>query len=222
MISAYTQVKCFFRYPEIRQDLVSILLIQRRKHQHEGRNIRGRRQVQSAVADAPLQIVFGDRKRTGVPLVHRHSADRLLHPLIQPKLPFSLSCRKAFSSPGFCFADSQAASTLSMPTVIQREIGLFPHLRISPILIRFRTVNDRIESWIDLPAVEDALCFLVDFITNGVCIISGSSNQEIQWLHSGIAGAFSHYIKEFPIRLSVQLIKYHTVYIKTSKSFRLG
>jgi hypothetical protein len=36
---------------------------------------------------------------------------------------FKRSCRKAFSSPGFCFADSQAALTLSMPTVMPR-LGL--------------------------------------------------------------------------------------------------
>ena len=84
MISAHTQVKGFFRYPEVGQNIIFILLIQRRKHQHEGRNIRGRRQVQPAVANAFFQIVFGDRKRTGIPLVHWHPADRLLHPLVQP------------------------------------------------------------------------------------------------------------------------------------------
>lgn len=34
---------------------------------------------------------------------------------------FKRSCLKAFSSAGFCCADSQAACTLSMPTVIPRE-----------------------------------------------------------------------------------------------------
>ena len=64
--------------------------------------------------------------------------------------------------------------------------------------------------------------FLVDFITNGVCIISGSGNQEIQRLHSGIAGALCHYIKEFPVRLCVQLIKYHAVDIKAMLTIGLS
>ena len=96
----------------------------------------------------------------------------------------------------------------------ERGICLFPHLRISPVLIRFRAVNDRIKGWIDLPAVEDVLRFLVDFIADGVCVIPCSGNQEIQRLHSGITGALCHYIKEFPVWLGVQLIKYHAVDIK--------
>ena len=54
----------------------------------------------------------------------------------------------------------------------------------------------------------------MDFIADGVCIISGSGNQEIQRLHSGIAGALCHYIKEFPVRLGVQLIEYHAMDVK--------
>ena len=46
----------------------------------------------------------------------------------------------------------------------------------------------------------------------GVC--SGSGDQEIQRLHSGIAGAFGHNIKELSVGLSVQLIKYNTVDIE--------
>ena len=40
---------------------------------------------------------------------------------------FKRSCRKAFSSPGFCFAESQAACTLSMPMVSPREGFAFFH-----------------------------------------------------------------------------------------------
>ena len=67
----------------------------------------------------------------------------------------------------------------------ERRIGLFPHLRISPILIRFRSVNDRIEGWIDFPAVEDVLCFLVDFITNSVYCNVVFTTQSASVMHSG-------------------------------------
>jgi hypothetical protein len=48
-----------FRYPEIRQNDVFIILICGREHQHECRNIRGGGKVESAVADAPFQVGSG-------------------------------------------------------------------------------------------------------------------------------------------------------------------
>lgn len=41
MIPADTKVKCFLRYPEVWQDIVFILLIQRREHQHKSRDVCG-------------------------------------------------------------------------------------------------------------------------------------------------------------------------------------
>ena len=61
----------------------------------------------------------------------------------------------------------------------QRRIRLFPNLWISPVLVRLRAIDNRIEGWIDLPAIKDVLRFLVDFIADCVCIVSGSGNQEI-------------------------------------------
>ena len=84
MVASDTEVKRFLRYPEVGQDVVFVLLIQRREHQHKGRDVRGGGQVQPAVADAAFQIVLGNRERAGVPLVHRHPTDRLFHPLIEP------------------------------------------------------------------------------------------------------------------------------------------
>jgi hypothetical protein len=37
------------------------------------------------------------------------------------------------------------------------------------------------------------------------------ANQKIQRLHSGIAGALGHDIKELSVRLRVQLVKDHAV-----------
>ena len=52
-------------------------------------------------------------------------------------------------------------------------------------------------------AFQNILRFLVDFIADAVGIRSGCGNQEIQRLHSGIAGTFGHNIKQFPIGLVV-------------------
>ena len=41
MVTAYTQVKGLLRYPEVRQNVVFVLLIHRWEHQHKGCDIRG-------------------------------------------------------------------------------------------------------------------------------------------------------------------------------------
>ena len=68
---------------------------------------------------------------------------------------------------------------------------------------------------VNLPAFQNVLCFLMCFIANAVCICSGCRNQKIQWLHTGIPGAFGHNIKQFSIRLRMQFIKHHTMNVKT-------
>ena len=67
---------------------------------------------------------------------------------------------------------------------------------------------------VDLASLDDVLGLLVDLIADGLCIVSGCSDEEIQRLHPGIAGAFGHDIKELAVGLGVQLIEYHTVGIE--------
>lgn len=102
---------------------------------------------------------------------------------------------------------------MSMPTAMPSDgFAFHPDLRIRPILRCFSSVNDRIEG-VDLSAVN-VLRLLVTSVADGIRIISGSGDQEIQRLHSGVAGAFGHNIKEFSVRLSVQLVKYYAVDIE--------
>lgn len=68
---------------------------------------------------------------------------------------------------------------------------------------------------VDLAPLDDVLGLLVDLIADGLCIVSGRGDEEIQRLHTSIAGAFGHDIKELAVRLRVQFIKYHTVGIKS-------
>ena len=58
MVAADAQVDIVLRYPEVRQHSVFILLVQRREDQHEGGDIRGAGQIQTAVADPAFQIVL--------------------------------------------------------------------------------------------------------------------------------------------------------------------
>ena len=68
---------------------------------------------------------------------------------------------------------------------------------------------------VDLASLDDVLGLLVDLIADGLCIVSGCSDEEIQRLHPGVTGAFGHNIKELAVRLGVQLVKHHAVGVET-------
>ena len=51
-------------------------------------------------------------------------------------------------------------------------------------------------------------------IADGVGVVPGSSDQEIQRLHPGIAGTLEHDVKELSVGLGMQLVKDHPVGIK--------
>ena len=63
--------------------------------------------------------------------------------------------------------------------------------------------------------LQNVLCFLVNFIADAVGVRSGSGNQEVQRLHSGITGAFGHNIKQLSVRLCMQFIKHNPVNVET-------
>jgi len=87
MVVPDTEVKRFLRQPEIRQNIIMVVLVGRRKHQHECRDIRRGREVETAITYTPFQQRFVEIDLAGIPLVHRHPADGLFHPLIQTELP---------------------------------------------------------------------------------------------------------------------------------------
>ena len=209
MISSDTQVKSIFRHPKVRKNDVFIVFVLRREHQHKGCNVRCRRKVKTAIADTPFQFILVHRKCTGIPFFHRHPTNSLLDPLVQTKLPEGillagiLLCRVAGS---FNFINANCD--------IQARIGFSPHLGVCPIVRIICTVDHRIKSRIDFTAVQDVLCFLVGFIADAVGICSGCRNQEVQRLHSCIAGALGHDIKELSIGLCVQFIEDHAMNIE--------
>ena len=68
---------------------------------------------------------------------------------------------------------------------------------------------------VDLAPLDDVLGLLVDLIADGFRIVAGRGDEEIQRLHTGVAGAFGHNIKELAVRLGVQLIEHHAVGVET-------
>ena len=67
---------------------------------------------------------------------------------------------------------------------------------------------------VDLASLNDVFGFLVNLIADGLRIVAGRGDEEIQRLHTSVAGAFRHNIKELAVRLGVQLIEYHAVGIE--------
>ena len=68
---------------------------------------------------------------------------------------------------------------------------------------------------VDFAPLDDVLGLLVDLITDGLRIVAGRGDKEIQRLHTGITGALGHNIKELPVWLRVQLIEHHAVGVET-------
>ena len=102
------------------------------------------------------------------------------------------------------------------------RIGFLPYLRVCPIVRFLRTVDDGIEGVVDLASLDDVLGLLVDLIADGLRIVAGRGNEKVQRLHTGVAGAFGHNIKELAVRLGVQLIEHHAVGIETVLVAHIG
>ena len=64
---------------------------------------------------------------------------------------------------------------------------------------------------VDFATLDDVLGLLVDLIADGLRIVARRGDEEIQRLHTGVAGAFRHNIKELPVGLGVQFIEHHAV-----------
>ena len=67
---------------------------------------------------------------------------------------------------------------------------------------------------VDFATLDDVFGLLVNLIADGLRIVAGRGDKEIQRLHTSVAGALGHNIKEFPVRLGVQLVKYHAVSVE--------
>ena len=65
-----------------------------------------------------------------------------------------------------------------------------------------------------LPPFQDVHGLLMDFIADAVGVRPGCGNEEIQWLHPCIPGAFGHHVKKLSVRLGVQLVEHHPMDIE--------
>lgn len=103
----------------------------------------------------------------------------------------------------------------------ERRIGFLPDLWVCPVIRFICTINDRIEGRVDFATLQNILGFLVRLIADAVGIRPGCGNQKIERLHPSVAGALGHDVKEFPVGLGMQLVKYHAVDVKAVLRIRL-
>ena len=129
MVTPNAKVKVIFRYPEVRQHHKFIVLIPRWEHQNKSGNIRGGGQVQTSVADPAFQIILVDRERALVSFVHGHPADCLFNPLVQAQLTESV----LFAGILLC-RFTGILHLIDADCDAQGGIGLFPDLRVRPII----------------------------------------------------------------------------------------
>ena len=104
----------------------------------------------------------------------------------------------------------------------ERGVRLLPHLRVSPVVRRVRAVDDRIEGRVGLPAVEDVLRLLVHLVADGVRVVPGGRDQEVERLRPRVSRALGHDVEELPVRLGVQLVEDHAVDVEAVLGVGLG
>ena len=181
-----------------------------RKGKYKSCNIRCAGKVKATITNTTCQHLFIKRNLAFIPLFHRHPTHRLFYPLIQTQLPKGV----LFAGSLLCRI-TRSHHLIHSNGFIQTWVCLFPHLWVSPVLGFICSIDNRIESRIMLSAFQNVLCFLVNFIADAVGVRSGSGNQEVQRLHSGIAGTFGHNIKQLSVRLRMQFIKHNPVNVET-------
>ena len=216
VVTPDAEVEVVLWNPEVRQHRKLIVLVLRREHQHEGGDVRGGGQVQTAVADAPLQIVLGGGESAAVPFLHRHPAHRLFYPLVQAKLAkgvlFGGVLLGGFAG-RFDLVDAHRDA--------QGGVCLFPHLGVCPIVRFIRTVDNGIEGRVHFASLQDVLGLLVCLIADGAGVRSSRRDEKVERLHPGVAGALCHNVKQLSVRLGMQLVEHHAVDVEAVLGIRL-
>ena len=96
MVTSYSKWQCFFRQPEVGQNIIMLVIICWRKYQDKSCNIRCRGKVKSTIANTPSKHLFIKSNLAFVPLFHRHPTHRLFYPLIQTQLPKRIFLARRF------------------------------------------------------------------------------------------------------------------------------
>lgn len=191
---------------QVRKDAVFVILVLRREHQHESRDVGGGGQVKPAVADPALQAVLVGGESALVPPLHGHPAHCLFYPLVQAELP-----------EGVLLGGVLLGRVTRRPHLInahrdaQGGVGFLPHLGVCPIIALVRAVDHRVEGGVDLPAFQNIFGLLVCLVADGAGVGTSGGDKEVERLHPGIARAFGHDIKQLSVGLGVQFVKDHPV-----------
>ena len=190
------------RYPEEGQNVVSVVVFAGREHQRERGYVGGAREVQAPVAGAPLQVLRLEVFPAGVPLLHGHPPHGLLHPLVQAELAEGVLLggvlpRGLVGGPDLLHLDGDP----------EGRVRLLPDLRVGPVVVLLRAVDDGVERRVGLPPLQDVLGLLVRLVADAVDVGPGRGDQEVERLRPGVAGPLRHDVEELPVGLGVQLVE---------------
>ena len=210
MVTSYSEGQCFFRQPEVRENIIMLIFICWRKDKHESCNICCTGKVKPTVADTTCKHLFIKSDLAFIPFLHRHPTHRLFYPLIQTQLSKSI-----FFTGSFLCRITRRHHLIHSDGFVQTWICFFPHLWIRPVLGFICTIDNRIESWIMFSAFQNVFRLLVYLIADAVGVCSSCGDEKIQRLHSGIAGALCHNIEQLSVRLRMQFIKHNPVNVET-------
>ena len=96
VVTSYSEWQCFFRQPEVRKNVIMLIVFSGWKDKHESCNICGTGKVESTVADTTCKHLFIKSHLAFVPFFHRHPTHRLFYPLIQTQLPKRIFLARCF------------------------------------------------------------------------------------------------------------------------------
>ncbi len=202
MITPHTQAQAVLGYPEPGEDHEFVMLIPGWEYEHEGGDVGGRREIQSAVTDPALELLGIDREVAQVPFLHRHPANSLLDPLVEPELTEHILLARVLPC-----AVTGRLHLLEGDGMPQRRVGFLPRLRIGPVVVLLRAVDHRVEGLVVFATFDDVLGLLVLLVADGVLVGACRGDQEEQRLGTRIARALGHDIEELAVGLGVQFVE---------------
>lgn len=96
VVTSYTERQGFLRQPEIRQNVIMLILFRWRKDKHKCCDICCTGKVKSAITNTTCKHLFIKSNLAFIPFFHRHPTYCLFYPLIQTKLSESIFLAGSF------------------------------------------------------------------------------------------------------------------------------
>ena len=203
MVTADTEVQCFPRQPEMRDDDVFIPLKPRREYHDKRRDVAGAGQVKAGITVASLEYFHVDLPCALVVDMLRYPCHCAADPLVKTKLSEDILFGRVLKRLAVGITH-----TVDLDGLSERGIGLIPVLLIVPIVTILQTEDHGIEGRVDALACQNVGGLGMILITDAVAVCTCRGDQEVERLGPGIAGALGQHIHQIAIGLCVELVQH--------------